>query len=104
MMIRARARHIIAAVYRVGRRRGWFRAKANMLTVLTFHRITPPGGFHGGVRGLVNADPAPDHYQDFPGMDRIEIAGHVSADVDAVIVMEFRYTKYCCSAAYLWMS
>jgi phosphoesterase RecJ-like protein len=37
---------------------------------------------------IVNADPAPDHYQDFPGMDRIEIAARVSADVDAVIVME----------------
>ena len=37
---------------------------------------------------IVNADPAPDHYQDFPGMDRIEIAPQVSADVDAVIVME----------------
>jgi phosphoesterase RecJ-like protein len=37
---------------------------------------------------IVNADPAPDHYQDFPGMDRIEIASHVDATVDAVIVME----------------
>jgi phosphoesterase RecJ-like protein len=39
---------------------------------------------------IVNADPAPEHYQDFPGMDRIEIAQHVSpdVDVDAVIVME----------------
>ena len=37
---------------------------------------------------IVNADPAPDHYQDFPGMDRIEIATHVAPDVDAVIVME----------------
>ena len=38
---------------------------------------------------IVNADPAPDHYQDFPGMDRIEIAATSSAaDVDAVIVME----------------
>lgn len=37
---------------------------------------------------IVNADPAPDHYQDFPGMDRIEIAPHVAANVDAVIVME----------------
>ena len=37
---------------------------------------------------IVNADPAPDHYQDFPGMDRVEIATEVSADVDAVIVME----------------
>ena len=37
---------------------------------------------------IVNADAAPEHYQDFPGMDRIEIAGSASADVDAVIVME----------------
>jgi phosphoesterase RecJ-like protein len=37
---------------------------------------------------IVNADAAPEHYQDFPGMDRIEIADSVSADVDAVIVME----------------
>jgi bifunctional oligoribonuclease and PAP phosphatase NrnA len=37
---------------------------------------------------IVNADPAPDHYQDFPGMNRIEIATNVAADVDAVIVME----------------
>ncbi len=37
---------------------------------------------------IVNSDRAPDHYQDFPGMERIEIADHVSADVDAVIVME----------------
>src|SRR3954465_4077117 len=37
---------------------------------------------------IVNADPAPDHYQDFPGMERIEIATRASVDVDAVIVME----------------
>ena len=38
---------------------------------------------------IVNADPAPDHYQDFPGMERIEIAARVERpDVDAVIVME----------------
>lgn len=37
---------------------------------------------------IVNADPAPDHYQDFPGMHRIEIAPAVATDVDAVIVME----------------
>jgi phosphoesterase RecJ-like protein len=37
---------------------------------------------------IVNADAAPDHYQEFPGMDRIEIAPRVSPDVDAVIVME----------------
>jgi phosphoesterase RecJ-like protein len=39
---------------------------------------------------LVNADPAPDHYLDFPGVDRIEIAPAVPSDLraDAVIVME----------------
>src|ERR1700752_3838931 len=37
---------------------------------------------------LVNADPAPDHYREFPGVDRIEIAGHSDADADALIVME----------------
>ena len=37
---------------------------------------------------IVNADAAPDHYQDFPGMQRIEIADRVSAEADAVIVME----------------
>ena len=37
---------------------------------------------------IVNADAAPEHYQEFPGMDRIEIADSASADVDAVIVME----------------
>jgi phosphoesterase RecJ-like protein len=39
---------------------------------------------------IVNSDRAPNHYQDFPGMDRIEIASAVPAglDVDAVIVME----------------
>jgi phosphoesterase RecJ-like protein len=37
---------------------------------------------------IVNADPAPEHYQDFPGMDRIEIASTAPIDVDAVIVME----------------
>ena len=38
---------------------------------------------------LVNADPAPEHYQEFPGMERIEVAAEVSApDVDALIVME----------------
>ena len=38
---------------------------------------------------IVNADAAPEHYQDFPGMTRIEIASRVDApDVDAVIVME----------------
>lgn len=38
---------------------------------------------------IVNADPAPDHYQEFPGMDRIEIAPTVGRpDADAVIVME----------------
>ena len=38
---------------------------------------------------IVNADPAPDHYQDFPGMERIEIATAIERPaVDAVIVME----------------
>ena len=38
---------------------------------------------------IVNADPSPEHYQDFPGMERIEVASAVtSLDADAVIVME----------------
>jgi phosphoesterase RecJ-like protein len=38
---------------------------------------------------IVNADAAPEHYNDFPGMERIEIARRATAaDVDAVIVME----------------
>jgi bifunctional oligoribonuclease and PAP phosphatase NrnA len=37
---------------------------------------------------IVNADAAPDHYHEFPGLDRIEIASHTDADADAVIVME----------------
>jgi bifunctional oligoribonuclease and PAP phosphatase NrnA len=38
---------------------------------------------------LVNADPAPQHYMEFPGLDRIEIAREVErSDADAVIVME----------------
>jgi phosphoesterase RecJ-like protein len=38
---------------------------------------------------IINSDPAPDHYRDFPGMDRIEIASAVDPPgVDAVIVME----------------
>jgi phosphoesterase RecJ-like protein len=38
---------------------------------------------------IVNADSAPEHYQEFPGMERIEIAPRVDhPDVDAVIVME----------------
>ena len=38
---------------------------------------------------IVNADAAPEHYQEFPGMDRIVIASAVEhPDVDAVIVME----------------
>jgi phosphoesterase RecJ-like protein len=37
---------------------------------------------------IVNADAAPEHYQDFPGMERIEIARSISANADAVIVME----------------
>jgi bifunctional oligoribonuclease and PAP phosphatase NrnA len=39
---------------------------------------------------IFNADAAPEHYFEFPGMDRIEIVAEVPADVeaDAVIVME----------------
>jgi phosphoesterase RecJ-like protein len=37
---------------------------------------------------LVNADPAPDHYRAFPGVDGIEIAPQVETEADAVIVME----------------
>src|SRR5690349_19298511 len=39
---------------------------------------------------IINADAAPEHYLDFPGVDRIEIAADVPADADAdtVIVME----------------
>jgi len=38
---------------------------------------------------LVNADPAPEHYMEFPGVDRIEIAREIADnDADAVIVME----------------
>ena len=35
---------------------------------------------------VVNADPAPEHYMDFPGMDRIEISRTVHSDVEALIV------------------
>jgi phosphoesterase RecJ-like protein len=37
---------------------------------------------------IVNADPAPDHYREFPGLDRIEIVAHAHAEADALIVME----------------
>ena len=38
---------------------------------------------------IVNADPAPEHYLDFPGMNRVEVRQSVeSPAVDAVIVME----------------
>lgn len=38
---------------------------------------------------LVNADPAPVHYMEFPGLDRIEIARTIEErDADALIVME----------------
>ncbi|HET7618920.1 MAG TPA: bifunctional oligoribonuclease/PAP phosphatase NrnA [Vicinamibacterales bacterium] len=37
---------------------------------------------------IVNADPAPDHYLDFPGMDRIQIAHAADAEADALIVLE----------------
>jgi bifunctional oligoribonuclease and PAP phosphatase NrnA len=39
---------------------------------------------------IINADPAPEHYFEFPGVDRIEIATRVpeSASADTVIVLE----------------
>jgi phosphoesterase RecJ-like protein len=37
---------------------------------------------------LINADAAPDHYREFPGVDRIEIAASSNAEADALIVME----------------
>jgi bifunctional oligoribonuclease and PAP phosphatase NrnA len=39
---------------------------------------------------IINADPAPDHYFEFPGLDRIELLPAVPAgtNADAVIVME----------------
>jgi phosphoesterase RecJ-like protein len=38
---------------------------------------------------IVNADPAPEHYMEFPGVKRIEIAREVAeTDADALIVME----------------
>ena len=37
---------------------------------------------------LVNADAAPDHYREFPGLGRIEIAARCDAEADALIVME----------------
>jgi len=37
---------------------------------------------------LVNADAAPEHYFEFPGVDRIEITSQTTSDADAVIVME----------------
>jgi phosphoesterase RecJ-like protein len=39
---------------------------------------------------LVNADPAPEHYNEFPGLDRIVIADTAGPEIhaDAVIVME----------------
>jgi phosphoesterase RecJ-like protein len=38
---------------------------------------------------LVNSDPAPEHYLEFPGVERIEIAREVlERDADALIVME----------------
>jgi phosphoesterase RecJ-like protein len=37
---------------------------------------------------IVNADAAPDHYREFPGVDRIEIAPNSDATADALIVME----------------
>jgi phosphoesterase RecJ-like protein len=37
---------------------------------------------------IVNADAAPDHYLEFPGVERIEIAAESDATADALIVME----------------
>jgi bifunctional oligoribonuclease and PAP phosphatase NrnA len=37
---------------------------------------------------IVNSDAAPEHYFEFPGVDRIEIAPAFSGTVDATIVME----------------
>jgi phosphoesterase RecJ-like protein len=39
---------------------------------------------------ILNSDPAPEHYLDFPGMNRIEIVRAAPADLqaDAVVVME----------------
>src|SRR4029079_12786340 len=38
---------------------------------------------------LVNADPAPEHYLEFPGVDRSEVAPEIrERDADALIVME----------------
>jgi bifunctional oligoribonuclease and PAP phosphatase NrnA len=37
---------------------------------------------------IVNADPAPDHYREFPGLDRIEIASRTNAEADVLMVME----------------
>jgi len=44
----------------------------------------------GKASRIINADRAPEHYYEFPGLDRIEIAPDVPADAaaDAVIVME----------------
>jgi phosphoesterase RecJ-like protein len=53
--------------------------------LLTSH--ARPDGDSIGLH-LVNADAAPDHYREFPGVDRIEIAGTSDAEADALIVME----------------
>ncbi len=37
---------------------------------------------------LINADAAPDHYREFPGVDRIEISDRSDVEADALIVME----------------
>ena len=37
---------------------------------------------------IVNADAAPEHYLEFPGMERIEITRQVDEGADALIVME----------------
>jgi phosphoesterase RecJ-like protein len=37
---------------------------------------------------IINADPAPDHYREFPGLCRIEVSATSTAVADALIVME----------------
>jgi phosphoesterase RecJ-like protein len=37
---------------------------------------------------IVNADAAPDHYREFPGVERIEIASRTNKEADVLIVME----------------
>jgi bifunctional oligoribonuclease and PAP phosphatase NrnA len=37
---------------------------------------------------IVNSDPGPEHYFEFPGVDRIQIASHTTVTEEALIVME----------------